>query len=238
MTHLPHPYSPKELAVSLYLTRLALNPRHGGVGYDLRDRQGLHQRVMHLVPDQLGEATAARRAARVLYRLETTDDGHTLIIQSGGPLDLNALPAGYAAHTDERRLGVLLEWISEGARVHYRLDGRPEGTAPGPQDEHGRRGRGKRFALRGQQAAGWWEKRAAAAGLDVHSSSPVSLPRALAWRKDEAGKSHRTPLYLVRYEGIAVVTDPDVLRQAIAEGIGRGKAYGAGLLSLAPLASA
>lgn len=204
----------------------------------MRDRQGLHQRVMRLIPDQLGEATAARRAARVLFRLETTDQGHTLIIQSGGPLDLNALPAGYAAHTDERRLGLLLEWLSEGARVHYRLDGRPEGRVPRPPGDHGSKRAEKRIPLHGGQAAEWWEKRASAAGLEVHSSSPVSLPRAVAWRKDEAGKSHRTPLHLVRYEGIAVVRDPDVLRQAVADGIGRGKAYGAGLLSLAPLASA
>lgn len=39
---------------------------------------------------------------------------------------------------------------------------------------------------------------------------------------------------LVRYDGTATVTDPDALRAAVLAGIGRGKPYGAGLLSLAP----
>jgi CRISPR system Cascade subunit CasE len=43
---------------------------------------------------------------------------------------------------------------------------------------------------------------------------------------------------LTRYDGIAVVTDPDALRRAVLGGVGRGKSYGAGLLSLAPLRGA
>ena len=38
---------------------------------------------------------------------------------------------------------------------------------------------------------------------------------------------------VVRFDGIGVVTDPDALRAAVLTGIGRGKSYGCGLLSLA-----
>ncbi len=34
-------------------------------------------------------------------------------------------------------------------------------------------------------------------------------------------------------DGLLDVTDPDVLRQALIEGLGHGKAYGCGLLTLA-----
>lgn len=39
---------------------------------------------------------------------------------------------------------------------------------------------------------------------------------------------------LIRYDGTATVTDPEALAAALLTGIGRGKSYGAGLLSLAP----
>ncbi len=43
---------------------------------------------------------------------------------------------------------------------------------------------------------------------------------------------------LIRYDGTATVTDPTALTQAVLTGIGRGKPYGAGLLSLAPATTA
>ncbi|MFB9566127.1 type I-E CRISPR-associated protein Cas6/Cse3/CasE [Saccharopolyspora hordei] len=38
-------------------------------------------------------------------------------------------------------------------------------------------------------------------------------------------------------EGAAIVTDPDRLRAAIIDGIGRARAYGCGLLSIGPVPS-
>ncbi|WP_207770368.1 type I-E CRISPR-associated protein Cas6/Cse3/CasE [Frankia canadensis] len=43
---------------------------------------------------------------------------------------------------------------------------------------------------------------------------------------------------LTRYDGGAAVTGPDAIRDAILDGIGRGKSYGAGLLSIAPYGGA
>lgn len=37
-----------------------------------------------------------------------------------------------------------------------------------------------------------------------------------------------------RFDGTAAVIDADLLRAKITEGIGRGKAYGCGLLTIAP----
>ncbi|MGH3942262.1 MAG: type I-E CRISPR-associated protein Cas6/Cse3/CasE [Pseudonocardiaceae bacterium] len=42
----------------------------------------------------------------------------------------------------------------------------------------------------------------------------------------------------VRYDGHLLVTDRDTFATAILNGIGRAKAYGCGLLSLAPMRSA
>ncbi|ANN17253.1 type I-E CRISPR-associated protein Cas6/Cse3/CasE [Amycolatopsis orientalis] len=53
----------------------------------------------------------------------------------------------------------------------------------------------------------------------------------IAGRKAETGKITVEP---VRYDGHLVITDPAAFSDALVTGIGRAKAYGCGLLSLAP----
>lgn len=80
--------------------------------------------------------------------------------------------------------------------------------------------------------------------LDVRSRVPVHprtrqianvavIPRPLVTGR--RGRSWR-PLtfYAVTYEGLLRVTDSDVFRKSLKQGIGPGKAYGFGLLSIAP----
>lgn len=48
-------------------------------------------------------------------------------------------------------------------------------------------------------------------------------------------KSSRVTLVRATFEGILAIDDPDRLRRALVEGIGPAKAYGCGLMTLAPL---
>ena len=51
---------------------------------------------------------------------------------------------------------------------------------------------------------------------------------------DDAGETaNRVTINRTVYEGVARVTDPDALRHALVAGIGRSKAYGCGLMTLA-----
>lgn len=58
----------------------------------------------------------------------------------------------------------------------------------------------------------------------------VSQPR-------DAGHAngHRVTIWPVLFDGILAVEDPDLLRHAIITGIGPARAYGNGLLSIAPV---
>jgi CRISPR system Cascade subunit CasE len=38
---------------------------------------------------------------------------------------------------------------------------------------------------------------------------------------------------MTRFDGYAVVSDPEAVRRAVVEGVGRGKSFGCGMLSLA-----
>ncbi|WP_424892224.1 type I-E CRISPR-associated protein Cas6/Cse3/CasE [Streptomyces sp. XH2] len=214
-----------------HLTRIKIDPWSRDAGTDLKDAQALHRRVLSLVPDQLGAAT--RQAAGVLYRLERTPHAHTLLIQSTAPLHLEALPVGYAAATDERDITPLLTWCQPGKAIRYRIDAVATASiSTDERDSKGRRKRGRRIPLHGPAAINWWHYHANRAGLspDPATTHASPQPDLVGW-KDNGRIGER----LTRFEGTAHITDRDALRTAITTGLGRARAYGAGLLSIAPL---
>lgn len=223
-----------------YLTRILINPRSHEAARDLTDIQNLHRRVMSLIPDQLGSAST-RQAAGLLYRLERTPRAHTLLLQSYAPLDLDALPVGYALATDDRDLTRLLHWLTPGRTIRYRIDTQPHRSLPGPiddRDTEGRRKRGTKIHIFGDDAIAWWHRQAIKAGLTTTNGVlATQQPDVTGWKEDPRETGNRIRVYgkRTRFEGTATITDTDQLRTAILQGVGRHRAYGAGLLSIAPL---
>lgn len=208
------------------LTRIQLNPRHPSVVKDLADAAGLHRTIMSLAPHDLGDR--AREQAGVLFRLDEEDDGATLLVQTLTPPQLGKLPHGYG-RADSRNLAPMFKALAAGTQVRYRITANAsKRLRPSAEQEERGQTRGKVVPLHGEEAAAWWSRRSAEAGLDVHTVLPTSL-RPAQVRKGP-GPRHA----LTRFDGTATVTDPDTLARAIVTGIGKGKPYGAGLLSLAP----
>lgn len=58
---------------------------------------------------------------------------------------------------------------------------------------------------------------------------------ALPNRRKREYRKRELPLFGVRFDGVLRVTDVEVLLDALRGGIGPAKAFGFGLLSLAPL---
>jgi CRISPR system Cascade subunit CasE len=73
--------------------------------------------------------------------------------------------------------------------------------------------------------------RAAADPARLLITDPHSLDDAVGGPNRKTGIRHA----ITRFDGIAMVTDPNALREAILTGVGRGKSHGCGLLSIAPL---
>ncbi|EST31532.1 type I-E CRISPR-associated protein Cas6/Cse3/CasE [Streptomyces niveus] len=208
------------------LTRIQLNPRHPSVIKDLADAVGLHRTIMRLAPHDLGDR--AREQAGVLFRLDENDDGATLLVQTRTPPQLGELPNGYG-RADSRDLAPMFKALAVGVRVRYRIAANAsKRLRPTTEQEEQGRTRGNVVPVHGQDAVAWWSRRSAEAGLDVHTALATSL-RAARVRKG-VGPRHA----LTRFDGIATVVDPGALAVAVVTGIGKGKPYGAGLLSLAP----
>ncbi|GAA4239767.1 hypothetical protein GCM10022254_61430 [Actinomadura meridiana] len=207
--------------MTVWLTQISLDLRHHAVRRDIGDAASAHRRVMLLVPDGLG--AQARREAGVLYRVEQTQGGARLLVQTAHRPAEDKLPAGYGT-VAVTSLDPLLELLDKGLVVRYRL-------VANPTKRHGRTSphQGKLAALTGPAADQWWIDRAARAGLVLRTATATSLP-------DLVGRKGGHPILHAarRFDGIAVVTAPDALRTAVLEGIGRGKSHGCGMLSLAP----
>ncbi|MFF4248885.1 type I-E CRISPR-associated protein Cas6/Cse3/CasE [Streptomyces sp. NPDC001822] len=210
------------------IARIRLNPHSRDVQRDLRDATEMHRTVMRMVPDGLGESP--RSQAGLLYRLDETDTTSTLLVQANR-LDPARLPAGYG-QADLKSLTPMFTALRKGLAVRYRIALNPAKRERLPLEAQGKRGR--ILPLSGPDADQWWQRRAADAGLQLHVLTPTNMPPIRTRRQDPDGIRHS----LIRYDGTATVTDPDALHEAILAGVGRGKPYGAGLLSLAPAPAA
>ncbi|REE61419.1 CRISPR-associated Cse3 family protein [Streptomyces sp. 3212.3] len=211
------------MSITAVIARIRLNPYSRAVQSDLRDATQMHRTVMRLVPDGLGDSP--RRTAGLLYRVDETTTASTLLVQ-GHHLDAGRLPADYG-HADVKDLAPMFAALRKGLAVSYRIVLNPTKRERLPLQHKGQRGR--IIPLSGPDADQWWTQRAADAGLQLRILTPTNLAPARPRGADATPMRHS----LIRYDGTATITDPDALAQAVLTGIGRGKAYGAGLLSLA-----
>lgn len=209
------------------LTRIIVNRSHRQARSDLANRPGMHKTLMRLLAHPVGPTP--RKNGGLLFRLEPGLDP-VLLVQTADIPDLTGLPGGYGT-TDIRDLTPMLTTLTPGLPVRYRITAaptayRPTGAPPDPAT--GRRPRGKITTLQDQDAQAWWQRKAANAGL--HLTGPTET-----LRRPFPSPERPAPFYkLTQFDGTATITDPDLLATALWEGIGKGKAYGAGLLSLAP----
>jgi CRISPR system Cascade subunit CasE len=211
-----------------FLARIRPNPHSRDVQRDLRYAAEMHKTLMRMVPDHLGDAP--RQQAGLLYRLDDTAHETVLLVQSATPLAPERLPPGYGA-TQVKDLTAMFAALRKDLAVRYRVTVSPVRRERLPLERKGQRGR--LLPLHGPDADLWWSRKANEAGLHLLTTVPAPAPAAVS-RPGDARKVKHT---LIRYDGTATVTDPDALTTALLAGIGRGKSYGAGLLTLAPAAS-
>jgi CRISPR system Cascade subunit CasE len=212
--------------VNAWLVQILADERHRDVRRDLADVERLHQRLMMLVPDDLG--ADARALAGLLFRVERQQGRTRVLVQTRLEPDTHRLSPGYG-RAEVRKLGPFLDGLTAGAPVHYRI------TANAAKRGGRGAGRleGKIIPLRGAAADDWWTRRALRCGLALRTLTGTPLDDVTGARG-----TARIRHALTRFDGLGVITDPDAARRAILDGVGRAKSYGAGLLSLAPLPAA
>lgn len=202
----------------MFLSRLLLDPRHHRTRSEFDHPYELHRTLCKAWPDP--------DAARILFRPELERGVARVIVQSQTPPDWTRLTADHVTQTDGPKQ-IDLDGLTQGRRLAFRLRCRPSHRVgePGSPEE------GKRKSLKDRGAIfDWLQRKADANGFRVEAAG---FDRVY-WYDSKEGKDPK-PLGGVQFDGILVVDDPDKLKEAVANGIGPQKAFGFGLLSLAPV---
>lgn len=213
--------------MNLWLTRIIPDQRSREARRDHASAVDLHHRLMSLFADHVA-AAAPRRHLGVLFRAENTGNAQQILLQSAQQPDLARLPAGYGQAVT-KPLTPLLDALRPGLSVRYRIAANPI-RKPGCTTRELYR-LSAVVPLQGQAADDWWTRQAHSAGLELRTlhSTPLDAARG-SRRSDQRHVKHDRVLF----EGTAVIADAELLRTRLTDGIGKGKAYGCGLLSIAP----
>lgn len=228
----------------MYLSRVFLNPQRRATRDLLSSPQRLHAAVLAGYAEQSPEN-------RPLWRLDTGDHRLELFVVSADRPDLIHLveDGGWDTHPPQvAEYGRFLGEVANGRRYAFRLRANPvrstkEGVAPGA------RGRVVNVGAVAKQEE-WLLERAESLGFvipsdpgDLVSTDGRVLSRrnlavtqrgTLRFTKAGSGQRLNVSLATAQFDGLLEVTDADRLRAALCAGVGRGKAYGCGLLTLSP----
>ena len=160
--------------------------------------------------------------ARVLYRVENLDSRQPrVLIQSPDEPRWERLLPGYAQTCDSKRLDPTLDAIGDGDRIRFRLFGQPlRCEYRGPQQ------RGERRAT--DRTLEWMERRLERIGCESLGIREGPGQTLIIRREKRA-----THLRAVQFDGFLRVSDQWKLREAVRAGVGHGKAFGLGMLSVA-----
>lgn len=220
----------------MYLSLLYLNPASRDVQCDLRDVQNLHCRIMTAFPDMIDPEVKARTRFGVLHRLEfSRNSGWHLYVQSRIEPDWNTLPERYLLPADlpnplVKEVGEAYCKIRYGRILRFRLRANPTKKID-TMSTDGKRRNGRRVPLNNpEEQVEWLVRKANRHGFKlgqviISSSGSAELVKSPSTAKTFQG---------VVYEGTLQVNDEELFLDSICSGIGPGKAYGFGLLSIAP----
>jgi len=203
----------------MYLSKLVLNERDRTVQRDLSNAHDLHRRIMQAFPDEQRENP--RADWNVLFRQEP--DRNIVLVQSDIEPNWTNLSSSYLMRPPNlTSLDFATSRLDSGRVLQFRLKANPS-----KRDKQSRKLVGM-FHQADQIA--WIERQAAQHGFKVLVVDVIPTPNVFGVK--EKGKAP-IRILTVMYQGILEIIEPAQFINAIQQGIGRGRSYGCGLLSIA-----
>lgn len=205
----------------IYLSQLILNPASRMVQNESRNPYEMHRTLMRGFADK-------RHEANVLYRLDihpysgvmgllvqsTIEPNWQSLTQVGQGEYLLAPPQWKAVEID----------LTSGRILQFRLMANPtkrlssgKGNKPGP----------RRALYEEKEQCAWLRRKGEANGFSL-------LDVQISHDQKQTGHQKNITLYTVQFNGRLQITDLEKFNTALRHGIGPAKAFGCGLLSLAP----
>lgn len=204
----------------MYLSRLKLDPEHPHARRDLANPYEMHRTLARV------HAPGSESPPQpFLWRVEAnppTAGSAVLLVQSAISANWQPLEAraGYALEILPNKPVDLERLVQSGERYRFRLQANPTVTR-----------NGKRWGLvREDEQLAWLDRQGDKHGFRVLACIRTASDRIQA---RHVATARRITLQSALFEGRLETTDPARLRQVILNGIGHGKAWGLGLLSVA-----
>lgn len=203
----------------MYLTKVLLNPQQRPVMDIIANPQKLHGMI---------ESCFDGPRERRLWRLDAFQAGYALYIQAARKGEYSALSRQlHALSVQTASMDAFLAHLHPGQNWHFRIRANPTHQVSQP----GKRGRlYPHLTLDAQKE--WLLQHIDKWGISVTETGfDVMENRWMQFRKH--GKNKPVQILAVTYEGVLRIKNADALRTYLETGIGRGKAYGCGLMTLA-----
>ena len=204
----------------MYLSQVELDPRNRETLRALNVPRRLHGAV---------EAAFTGPRTRRLWRLDRRASRLWLLILSEESPELSGIVAQFGppnGTAETRDYALLLARVAEGTVWRFRLAANPIKNVK----VAGGRGIVRNHVTVSQQEQ-WLAERAPKHGFALEPDGfHVVDARWIAF--DKAAGGNRVRIHAVTFEGLLRVTDAALFREALTRGIGRGKAYGLGLLTI------
>jgi len=129
--------------------------------------------------------------------------------------------------------------FAKGQRLRFRLVANPTRKIDTKSGPDGRRRHGKRVPVKADQLGEWLARWGEAAGFSVENDSLIIQPGYVYMNNktstnDTARRGDEARLRSVRFDGFLRITDPVRFQEILVRGIGPGKGFGLGLLSVEP----
>ena len=209
--------------VPLHLTQLHVSYEQATRLLRIRDSYDWHQHLWQAFPGRDGESRD------FLVRIDEKEETYRVLILSRTPAKRPDWCPG-----DNFATKPVPDTFFTHAAYAFTLLANPtkkiRSNATGARTKNGRR---VPLATR-EDLLAWLERKAAASGFNIDSETTQTVPRGREYFQKDKPRSHGLHAS-VEFRGRLIVTDPVAFRAAVASGIGSAKAFGFGLLVLAPL---
>ena len=212
----------------MFLTRVELPLAQRSVQRLLSNPYAMHQWIMSALPHP---------ADRVLFRLEpltvNARVGMILLQTKHEPKwPADGIPSGSRLTT--KRIENAFQSLSDGQHLRFRMRANPTNKQKREGKDQGRRCP----LIREEDQLKWLMRKGEQCGFQLLENPTGKIPACVIRDEKEIlarkpTSAHPLTFRSVLFEGTLTVTDTEKFRQTLAAGIGSGKAFGFGLLSVA-----
>lgn len=225
----------------MFMSRVSLNSRRRGAMKLLANRHAMHAAVM----SSFSPATPLEsERGRVLWRIDRNGhDVDLLIVSPTAPCLAHIIEqAGWSTENAwaTRRYDEFLDAIASDTQYAFRITANPTHrlTEGGRKQIVGHRTveHQRRWLVEKSTSHGF-----AVLPATIEGTGDLTPPLALTLSDRQTSTFRRNgskvTLVTARFDGALIVTNDDAFRRTLGHGIGRGKGYGCGLLTVLPMTS-